>query len=69
MIKKFRSRKSRFKDNILGADLAEIGSLSSFNLGVKYLLCGIDVFTKYAWIKALKEKKKLKQFFIVLLKQ
>ena len=32
-------------------------SLSSNNQGVKYLLCVIDVFTKYAWIKPLKYKK------------
>ena len=39
-----------FKDNIWAADLAEMGSLgSSFNCGVKYLLCLIDVFTKYAY--------------------
>ena len=32
-------------------------SLSSKNNNVKYLLCVIDVFTKYAWIKPLKDKK------------
>ena len=37
--------------------LIEMGSLSSFNCGVKYLLCVIDVFTKYTWVKALKDKK------------
>ena len=31
--------------------------LSSFNRGIKYLLCGIDVFTKYAWVRPLKYKK------------
>ena len=31
-------------------------SLSSMNKSVKYLLCVIDVFTKYAWVKALKDK-------------
>ena len=30
-----------------------MGSLSSRNKNVKYLLCGIDVFTKYAWVKPL----------------
>ena len=34
-----------------------MGSLSSSNCGVEYLLCAIDVFTKYAWVKPLKEKK------------
>ena len=36
--------------------LAEMGSLSSKNKNVK-CLCVIDVFTKYAWVKPLKEKK------------
>ena len=34
-----------------------MGSLSSFNCGVKYLLCVIDVFTKYDLVKALEDKK------------
>ena len=37
-----------FKDKIWATDLAEIGSLSPFNCSVKYLLCVIDVFAKYA---------------------
>ena len=32
-------------------------SLSSKNKNVKIWLCVIDVFTKYAWIKPLKDKK------------
>ena len=61
--KKFKRRKvyARLKDNIWVADLAEMESLSSKNKNVKYLLCTIDVFTKYAWVKTLKIKK-LKQF-------
>ena len=57
--KKFKRRKvyARFKDNIWAADLAEMESLSSKNKNVKYLLCVIDVFTKYAWVKPLKVKK------------
>ena len=40
VINKFKRRKvySRFKDNTWSADLAEMGSLSSKNCGVKYLL-------------------------------
>ena len=34
-----------------------MGSSSSENGGVKYLLCVIDVVTKYAWVKALKDKR------------
>ena len=53
VIKKFNRRKfyARFKDNIWAADLAERGSLSYKNQNVKYLLCVIDVFTKYSWAK------------------
>ena len=32
-------------------------SLSFKNKNVKYLLCLIDIFTKYAWVKPLKDKK------------
>ena len=38
---------ARFKNNILATDLAEMGSWSSKNKNVKYLLCLIDVSTKY----------------------
>ena len=56
--KKFKRRKNyaRFKDNIWAADLVEMESLSSKSKNVKYLLCVIDVFTKYAWVKPLKDK-------------
>ena len=42
-------------------------SFSSKNKNVKYLLCVIDVFTKYAWVKPLEEKK-VKQLLMFLLK-
>ena len=60
VIKKFQRRKvySRFKDNIWVADAVEMESLSSKNKNVKYLICLIDVFTKYAWVKSLKDKKR-----------
>ena len=34
-----------------------MGSLSSKSRNVRCLLCVIDVFTKYAWVKPLKDKK------------
>ena len=34
-----------------------MGSFSSFNCGVKNLLCAIDVFTKYALVKCLEDEK------------
>ena len=45
----------RFKDNIWAADLADMESLSSKNKNVKYLSFVIDVFTRYAWVKPLKQ--------------
>ena len=71
LIKIFKRRKicARFKDNIWVEDLAEMESSSSKNKNVNYLLCLIDVFTKYAWIKPLKDKKKVKESLMLLLKQ
>ena len=48
---------SRFKDNIWGADLADIQSIGKFNKGFRFFLCVIDVFSKYAWVIPLKDKK------------
>ena len=59
IIRKFKKRKvySGFKDNIWGADLADMQLISKFNKGFKFLLCVIDIFSKYAWIDPLKDKK------------
>ena len=32
-------------------------SLRKYNKGIQYLLCAIDLFSKYAWIVPLKEKR------------
>ena len=59
IIRKFKKRKvySAFKDNIWGADLAEMQLLSKYNKGIRFLLCVIDIFSKYAWVVPLKGKK------------
>ena len=44
-------------DKIWAADLVEMQTFSKWNKGVKYLLMVIDVFSKYGWIKPLKDKK------------
>ena len=54
---KKRTVYSGFKDNICGVDLADIQSLSKYNKGIKYLLCAIDLFSKYAWVVPIKDKK------------
>ena len=41
----------------MAADLVEMQKSSKWNKGIKYLLMVIDVFSKYAWIKPLKDKK------------
>ena len=59
IIKKFKKRKvySSFKDNIWGVDLADMQSLSKYNKEIKYLLCAINLFSKYAWVIPLKDNK------------
>ena len=58
-IRKFKKRKvySQFKDNIWGVDLADMQSLSRKNKGIKYLLCAIDLYSKYAFVIPLENKK------------
>ena len=48
---------SSFKDNIWGVNLADVQSLSKYNKGIKYLLCAIDLFSKYTWVIPIKDKK------------
>ena len=59
VIKKFDKRKvySQFKDIIWGVGLADMQSLSRKNKGIKYLLCTIDLYSKYAFVIPLKDKK------------
>ena len=59
IIRKFKKRKvySSFRDNIWGVDLADMQSLSKYNKGIKYLLCAIDLFSKYVWVVPIKDKK------------
>ena len=59
IIRKFNKRKiySQFKDNIWGVDLADMQSLSRKNKGIEYLLCVIDLLSKYAFVIPLKDKK------------
>ena len=59
IIRKFNKRKvySQFKDNIWRVDLADMQSLSRKNKGIKYLLCAIDWYSKYAFVIPLKDKK------------
>ena len=59
IIKKFKKKKVylQFQDNIWGVDLADMQSLSRKNKDIKYLSCAIDLFSKYAFVIPLKDKK------------
>ena len=59
IIRNFKKRTvySAFKDNILGADLADMQLMNKFNKGFTFLLCVIDIFSKYACVVPLKDKK------------
>ena len=61
IIKNLKKRKvySWFKDNIWGADLADMKLISKFNKAFRFLLCIIDIFSKYAWVVPLKDKNVL----------
>ena len=58
-IKRFKKRKvqSLFIDNIWGADLGDMQLINKFDIGTHFLLCVINIFSKYAWVIPLKEKK------------
>ena len=47
------------RDNIWGADVADIQVISKFNRGVRFLLSVVDIYSKYAWVVPLKDKKVL----------
>ena len=47
-IKNFKKRTvySGYKDNIWGADLADMQLISKFSKGFRFLLCVTDIFSK-----------------------
>ena len=59
IIRKFKKRivYPGFKDNVWGANLADMQLISKFNRWFRFLLCVIGVFSKYAWVVTLKDKK------------
>ena len=44
---------SSFIDNIWGVDLAEMQLLSKFKKIICFILCAIDIFSKYTWLVSL----------------
>ena len=67
IIRKFEKRKvhAAIKDNIWGADLAGMQLLSKYNKGIRFLLYVIDIFSKYAWVVPLKDKKRCKHCYSI----
>ena len=59
IIKTFKRWKvySSFRNDIWGVDLVYMQSLRKQNKGVEYLLCAIDLLSKYAWVVPLKDKR------------
>ena len=49
IIRKFKKRKvhSSFMENIWGANLAIMQLISKFNKGIHFLVCVIDIYSKY----------------------
>ena len=62
IIRKSEKRRvySTFKDNIWGAYSADMQLLSKYNKVIRFLLCVIDIFSKYAWVIPVRDKKKYK---------
>ena len=58
IIRTFNKRKvhSSFIDNIWGPDIGDMELLSKFNREIRFLLCFIDIFSKYAWVIPLEDK-------------
>ena len=48
---------SSFKDNIRGADLADMQLLSKYNKGFQFFKCVVNIFSKCAWLFFWKTKK------------
>ena len=59
IIRKFEKRRvhSAFKGNVWDANLSDMQLISKYNKRVRFLLCVIDTFSKYAWVVPLKDKK------------
>ena len=59
IIRKFNERKvhSTFIGNIRGADLADMQLINKFDNGFSSSLCIIDIYSKYARVITLKDKK------------
>ena len=51
---------SFFIDNIWGTDLADMQLINKFNKELRFLLCIIDIYNKYALVIPLKDRKEIR---------
>ena len=58
MIRKFKTFVvcSSFRDNIWAEDWADMHLISKYNKRIWYLLCVIDIYSKYVWVVLLKDR-------------
>ena len=47
----------RIQRQYLGTNLADMQLINKFKKGFRFLLCVIDIFSKYTWVVPLKDKK------------
>ena len=59
IVRKFDKKKSKltFYRQYLGCDLVDMQLISECNKGIHFLLCVIEIFSKYAQVIPLKDKK------------
>ena len=50
----------------MGTDLPDMQPIGKFNEGILFLLCVIDIYSKYAWVTPLKGKNVLQLLMIFL---
>ena len=60
IIRNFQKRTvhSYFKDNVRGADLADMQILSKYNKRFCFLLYVFNIYSKYKWVVLLKDKER-----------
>ena len=56
---------SSFKNKIGETDLVDIQLISNYNGKIRFWLCVIDIYSKYALVVSLKDKKKVLQLLIL----
>ena len=59
IIRKFKKKSTlTFYGQYLGANLVHMQLISKLSKGIPFLLCAIDIFSKYALVIPLKDKKR-----------